>query len=234
MIPSGVRTSPVHVCRGRTLSLASARCFAIKIFGPDMEVLEGKRGRRDRGAVIRTVPGVKDVKRSKYGHTAGAHRRGIGRPSPVGGINVADVQHIIQTAKRRREGGPDFGGIPRFDIPVRYAADSRSTPEAIEHIQRRRLAREHRSTNWRQRRGDRRLARSRARTTVRSITVQCNVRGQRHRHVRRRRARSDCREGHPLGYIVNWGGQFELQQEANKPPRLSSRLRCLIVFLLLY
>jgi cobalt-zinc-cadmium resistance protein CzcA len=69
----------------------------------------------------------------------------------------------------------------------------------------------------------------------RFITVQCNVRG--------RDIGSFVAEGQkiiaeqikmPPGYLVSWGGQFELQQEANKRLSLVVPVTLLIILLLLY
>jgi cobalt-zinc-cadmium resistance protein CzcA len=152
------------------------------------------------------------------------------------GINVENVQSIIQTAVGGEKAGQIFEGIPRFDIVVRYADGSRSTPEAIgrilvaapggQKVPLSDLARIEEIV------GPRQITRE---DNQRFITVQCNVRG--------RDIGSFVRDGQkaieekvkmPPGYLVNWGGQFKLQQEANKRLALVVPVTLLIVFLLLF
>ena len=208
--------------------------LAIKIFGPDMEVLKQKAAEVE--AVIRTVPGADDVQKDQVTGTPQLRitvdRQAIARH----GINVENVQSIIQTAVGGEKAGQIFEGIPRFDIVVRYADGSRSTAEAIgrilvaapggQKVPLSDLARIEEIV------GPRQITRE---DNQRFITVQCNVRG--------RDIGSFVRDGQkaieeqvkmPPGYLVNWGGQFKLQQEANKRLALVVPVTLLIVFLLLF
>ncbi|MCF6179338.1 MAG: efflux RND transporter permease subunit, partial [Geopsychrobacter sp.] len=152
------------------------------------------------------------------------------------GINVEDVQDVIRTAVGGEQAGQIFEGIRRFDVYVRFAPQYRGTSAAIRHI----LVSApggvkvplDQLTNIEEIVGPRQITRE---NNQRFITVQCNVRG--------RDMGSFVAEGQraiaekvqlPPGYLVNWGGQFELQQEANKRLALVVPMTLLIVFLLLY
>ena len=65
--------------------------------------------------------------------------------------------------------------------------------------------------------------------------VQCNVRGRDiGSFVAEAQQAMDARMEFPPGYLVKWGGQFELQQEANKRLLLVIPITLIIVFLLLF
>jgi cobalt-zinc-cadmium resistance protein CzcA len=226
-------TQPIAAAVDELISGSKAD-LAIKIFGEDMEVLKQKAAEVE--AVIRTVPGATDVQKDQVTGTPQLRitvdRQAIARY----GINVENVQSVIQTAVGGEKAGQIFEGIPRFDIVVRYADGSRSTAEAIgrilvaapdgQKVPLSDLARIEEIV------GPRQITRE---DNQRFITVQCNVRG--------RDIGSFVRDGQkaigekvrmPPGYLVNWGGQFKLQQEANKRLALVVPLTLLIVFLLLF
>src|SRR3990170_159077 len=226
-------TQPIAAAVDELISGSKAD-LAIKIFGQDMEVLKQKAAEVE--AVIRTVPGADDVQKDQVTGTPQLRitvdRQAIARH----GINVENVQSIIQTAVGGEKAGQIFEGIPRFDIVVRYAHGSRSTGDAIgrilvaapggQKVPLSDLARIEEIV------GPRQITRE---DNQRFITVQCNVRG--------RDIGSFVREGQkaigekvkmPPGYLVNWGGQFKLQQEANKRLALVVPITLLIVFLLLF
>ncbi|MCB2184971.1 MAG: CusA/CzcA family heavy metal efflux RND transporter [Deltaproteobacteria bacterium] len=208
--------------------------LAIKIFGPDMEVLKEKAAEIE--GVIEKISGAADVQRDQVTGTPqlliGVDRQAIARY----GINVEEVQNIIRTAVGGEPAGQIFEGIRRFDIFVRFAPEARDNAEAIKHIliaapggakiPLDQLATVEEIT------GPRQITRE---NNQRFITVQCNVRG--------RDIGSFVAEGQsaiaqkvamPPGYLVTWGGQFELQQEANQRLSLVVPLTLLAILLLLF
>jgi cobalt-zinc-cadmium resistance protein CzcA len=208
--------------------------LAIKIFGPDMEVLKEKAAEIE--AVIRSIRGAADVQKDQVTGTPQLRitvdRRAIARH----GINVEDVQRIIGTAVGGEKAGQIFEGIPRFDILVRYEQESRGTAEAISHIlvparggakvPLGELARIEEIV------GPRQVTRE---NNQRFIAVQCNVRGRDiGSFVEEAQKTIDAKVKLPPGYLASWGGQFELQQEANKRLALVVPATLLIVFLLLF
>jgi cobalt-zinc-cadmium resistance protein CzcA len=226
-------TQPIAAAVDELIS-GSRADLAIKIFGQDMEVLKQKAAEVE--AVIRTVPGANDVQKDQVTGTPQLRitvdRQAIARH----GINVENVQSVIQTAVGGEKSGQIFEGIPRFDIIVRYAHGSRNTAEAIgrilvaapggQKVPLSDLARIEEIV------GPRQVTRE---DNQRFITVQCNVRGRDiGSFVRDGQKAIDEKVKMPPGYLVNWGGQFELQQEANKRLALVVPVTLLIVFLLLF
>ncbi len=208
--------------------------LAIKVFGPDMEVLKEKAAEIE--AVIRAVPGAADVQKDQVTGTpqlrVTVDRRAIARH----GINVEDVQHIIGTAVGGEKAGQIFEGIPRFDILVRYKRENRGTAEAISNIlvparggakvPLGELARIEEIV------GPRQVTRE---NNQRFIAVQCNVRNRDIGSFAEEAQKTiDAKVNLPPGYLASWGGQFELQQEANKRLALVVPVTLLIVFLLLF
>jgi len=168
------------------------------------------------------------------------HLPGFARKHPElfrgDGATIEDVQQIIRAAVGGDKAGQIFEGIPRFDILVRYAPESRNSAEAIGRIvvpasggltvPLANLATIEEIV------GPRQITRENAQ---RFITVQCNVRGRDiGSFVEEAQRAIDTKVQLPPGYFVSWGGQFQLQQEANKRLAVVIPMTLLIVFLLLY
>ncbi len=208
--------------------------LAIKVFGPDLAVLKDKAAEIE--AVVRTVPGAADVQKDQVTGTPQLRiivdREAIARY----GINVEDVQTVVRTAVGGEKAGQIFEGIPRFDILVRYEAKSRDRAEAIRQIlipspdgsmvPLSDLATIDEIV------GPRQITRE---DNHRFITVQANVRGRdMGSFVAEAQQAIAQRVDLPPGYLVKWGGQFELQQEANRRFALVVPVTILAIFLMLF
>jgi cobalt-zinc-cadmium resistance protein CzcA len=208
--------------------------LAIKTFGPDMAVLQSKAAEIE--GLIRQVPGAADVQKDQVSGSPqlriSVDRGAIARH----GINVEDVQQVIRTAVGGEKAGQIFEGIKRWDILVRYEPSSRGTREAIANIlvpspqglkiPLSELARVEEIT------GPRQITRE---NNQKFVAVQCNVRGRDiGSFVSDAQAVISSKVNLPPGYLVVWGGQFELQREANKRLAIVVPITLLIVFLLLF
>ena len=115
------------------------------------------------------------------------------------------------------EAGALFEGVRQFPIVVRFNEASRNTPEAIRRIILKspsgaRIPLES-VANIESVIGPRQITRE---VGERFITVQSNVRGRDiGSFVTEAQALTDSNLDLPAGYRVVWGGQFELQQQAN-------------------
>ncbi|MBU4316982.1 MAG: CusA/CzcA family heavy metal efflux RND transporter [Proteobacteria bacterium] len=226
-------TQPIAAAVDELLTGTKAE-LAIKIFGPDMEELKVKAAEIE--AVIRNIPGAADVQKDQVTGTPqlriSIDREAIARY----GINVEDVQNVIRTAIGGETAGQIFEGIRRFDIFVRFAKEARDDADAIRHIL---IAAPggarvplDQLASIEEIVGPRQITRE---NNQRFITVQCNVRG--------RDIGSFVADGQRIiaekvkmspGYMIHWGGQFELQQEANKRLALVVPVTLLIVLFLLF
>ena len=226
-------TQPIQMTVDELLEGVRAE-LAVKLFGDDLETLKEKAD--EIVAVLQTIEGARDVQADQITGTPQIRivvdRDAIARY----GINVADVQRTIEAAIGGVEAGLVFEGVRRFPIYVRYQEPYRSTPEQIRQllipapggiqVPLEELAQVEVVI------GPRQITRE---DLQRFITIQLNVEG---RDIgsfvaeaqRAIRERVDL----PPGYFITWGGQFELQQQANRRLMLVIPITLLIVLVLLY
>lgn len=226
-------TQPIQMTVDELLEGVKAE-LAVKLFGDDLGVLKEKAD--EIASVLQSVEGAEDVQADQVTGTPQLRivvdRQAISRY----GINVADVQRTVATAIGGTEAGQIFEGIRRFPIYVRFEEERRSTPEEIAallvpapggiQVPLGELAQIDEIV------GPRQITRE---NNQRFITVQLNVEG--------RDIGSFVGEAQdvirnqvdlPTGYLTTWGGQFELQQQANRRLMVVVPITLLIVFLLLY
>lgn len=226
-------TQPIQMTVDELLEGVRAE-LAIKLFGDDLEVL--KIEAEKIASVLRTIKGAEDVQVDQVTGTPQlkivVNRHNIARY----GINVEDVQQVIRTAVGGETAGQIFEGIKRFDILVRFSPNARLTARAIGEI----LIKAPNGTNVPLSQlaeieevvGPRQITRE---SNQRFITIQANVVD--------RDIVSFVEEGQqiiesslklPPSYLVTWGGQFRLQQEANARFAVVIPITLLLIFLLLF
>ncbi|RKZ13686.1 CusA/CzcA family heavy metal efflux RND transporter, partial [bacterium] len=214
----GVRvslTQPIEMSVDELLEGVTAE-LAVKIFGEDLDTLVESAGRVSR--VISGVEGAADVQVDQVAGTPQLlirlDREAIARY----GLNVADVQGTLSAAVGGRITGHIYEGRRRFDISVRYPHEARDTSARIADIL---VATPDGArvplgelAHFEEVVGPRQITRE---NNQRFIAISCNV-------VDRdiggfvdeaRQAIADQVEL-PPGYLTTWGGQYRLQQEANR------------------
>lgn len=226
-------TQPIQMTIDELLEGVRAE-LALKLFGDDLDRL--KRKADELAAAVRRVRGATDVQADQITGTPQLRiqidRGAIARY----GVNVADVQRTIQTAVGGTSAGQIFEGIRRFDIYTRFTPDARSTPVAIKHllipapggalIPLSDLA------DVQEIVGPRQITRE---NNQRFITIQLNVEGRDiGSFVEEAQGVIQQEVDLPTGYYTTWGGQFRLQQEANRRLLVVVPITLLIIFLLLY
>jgi cobalt-zinc-cadmium resistance protein CzcA len=226
-------TQPIAAAVDELLTGTRAE-LAVKIIGADTEVLKEKAAQLE--SAIRKVRGAADVQKDQATGTPQVRISMKHQALARYGINVADVQEAIRSAVGGEKAGQIFEGIRRFDIVVWYEPESRQSTEAIGHI----LVRSPKGvevpldelTTIEEIVGPRQITRE---NNQRFITVQCNVRGRDiGSFVEEAQGIIEREVKLPPGYIVTWGGQFQLQQEANKRLAVVVPVTIFIVFLLLF
>jgi cobalt-zinc-cadmium resistance protein CzcA len=225
-------TQPIAAATDELLTGSRAE-IAIKLFGPDTEVLAQEAS--EIAAVVGAVRGAADVQVEQVGGapqiSIEVDRAAIARY----GLQVADVLETVQDAIGGADAGQVFDGVRRFDIIARYAEGDRNTPERIartliegpngERLPLGALARVERIE------GPRQVTRENGR---RFITIQSNVRDRDiGSFVEEAQAAVQAELDLPPGYLLEWGGQFELQQQANARFALIVPVTLGLVFLLL-
>ncbi len=106
--------------------------LAVKVFGDDLAEL--RRISEQVARVMRGVSGARDIRLERLSGqqslTIDIDRRTIARY----GLNVADVQSVIETAIGGKEVATLYEGERRFAITVRYPESNRNSPEAIAKV----------------------------------------------------------------------------------------------------
>lgn len=208
--------------------------IAIKVFGEDMSILKAKAEE-----IQRIIAGMRGVVEPKVEQVAGLpvlqikiDRELISRF----GINISDVQDIIETAIGGKVATQVFEGQKRFDLIVRYPQERRYDVNSIKNIlinapggervplsQLAKITMEEGPVQISREHGQRRVA------------VECNLLGRDiGGFVSEAKRKIENAIDLPPGYYITWGGQFELQQRANKRLAIIVPLTILIIFLLLF
>jgi len=226
-------TQPIQMTVDELLEGVRAE-LAIKLFGDDLQVLKEKADEIAR--VVRRVPGAADVQPDQVSGTPQllikVDRHAIARY----GLNVEDVQQVVRAAVGGETAGQLFEGVRRFDILVRLAPDFRQSKEEIAnllvetpdgtHIPLQQVA------DIREIVGPRQITRQ---NSQRFITIQSNViERDIGSFVEEAQQSIDANVSLPPGYLVTWGGQFRLQQEANKRLAVVIPVTLIIIFVLLF
>lgn len=190
--------------------------LAVKIFGPDAAALEQAAQGLQR--ILQSVDGASDVQADQVSGAPQLQIRLNRAAMARYGIAITDALSTVRAAVGGAEAGTVFEGVRQFPIIVRYAESARETPAAI-----RRLIFETPTgariplsaiADVKKVVGPRQVTRE---DGQRFITVQTNVRGRDiGSFVGEAQERVAAGLDLPPGYRLVWGGQFQLQQEANE------------------
>ncbi len=208
--------------------------IAIKIFGDDLDVLrqQGESVRR----VIDKVRGAADVNLERTAGTAYLEvhidRDKIARY----GINVADVQDVIETAIGGKEATQMREGQRLFAVVVKFPEAVRSDPARFESIlipasdgSRIPLSQVARVQVVE---GPAQVSRENG---GRRIVIECNVVGRDMGSFVAEAQHMVGKQVHlPAGYFITWGGQFENQQRAMAKLSIVVPMVLLLIFVLLF
>lgn len=207
---------------------------AVKIFGPDMAVLE-RLGDQVR-QVLAHVDGVADLQVEVLSGAAQVEvaidREAIARY----GLNVTDVQEMVEAAVGGIKATELLDGAKRFPVMLWLPGDVRRDSGALaaltvvapggERIPLDRVA---------QVRETRTPEAVTHESAERRLVVQSNVRGRDvGSFVAEARRRLSDTVAFPAGYYVTWGGQFENQERAMTRLAVVLPLSVAIIFVLLF
>ena len=201
---------------------------AVKVFGDDLDVM--LKHATQVATALRATPGVADLKVEQVTGlpvlTIDIDRASIARY----GLNIADVQAVVETAVGGVSAGEVFEGDRRFQLVVRLPDAIRRDLEAIENLPvplplREEPENESEANTWAGERprsgfvplgavarigieeGPNQISRENGK---RRVVVQANVRGRDlGGFVADAQARIDASVKLPPGYWTEWGGQFE-------------------------
>ncbi len=212
----------------------SSADLAVILSGPDLAVL------RDRAAqvlsIVNAIPGAADAAIEQEAGQPQVRIEVNRREAARYGINVADIQQVVELAIGGQPVSEKFEGDRKFDIVVRYVPEARSTLDSIgallvsapggariplSHIADVRVAD-----------GESIIAR---RENQRMIAVRTNIRGRDqgsfaaevHRAVA-------ARVKLPPGYRTDYGGQFENLTRARRRLAWILPITVALIFVILY
>ncbi len=207
---------------------------AIKLFGDDLKILKEKAD--EIADVIKNVSGASDVSTEQISGQTYLNiyidRDAIARY----GLNVADVQRIVEIAIGGKVATEVIEGQARFGVLVRYPESSRGDIQGIENTlvsipsggtiplaQLARIVAEEGPVQVSREYGQRR------------IVVECNVRGiDIGSFVAESKSKIESSVQIPAGYYITWGGQFENQESATRRLLIVVPLSIFIIFVLLF
>ncbi len=206
----------------------------IKIFGDDLDTL--LREANEVARVVRAVPGAEDVKVQQVTGLPvlqiNIDREAIARY----GINVADVQEIVQSAIAGTQATEVLEGFMRFGLVVRFPTWARQDAEAIGNLlvsapggqkvplsQLARIVSEEGPAEVSRENGQRR------------ITVEVNIRGRDiGSFVAEAQSKVEGQVKLPPGYTMDWGGMYKHLESGRKRLMIVVPVTFFLIFLLLF
>lgn len=207
---------------------------ALKIFGPDLNTLE-QLAKQARSA----IGSVKGASETQMELISGAEELQIVVDRAAAaryGVNVSDVQQLIETMYGSRQVSEMIEGEERFPIAFRLPATLRNNPEQLSALQFKtpngELVRLDQIAEIRQVRGPILINREQAQ---RRAVVMSNVEGRDlGGFVKDAEAAVQMQLHLPPGYRLEWGGQYENQKRAQARLLIVFPVSLLIIAGLLY
>ena len=206
----------------------------IKIFGDDLEVLLEEANEIAR--VVGAVAGAADVKVQQIAGLPMLQIAVDRKAAARYGINVADVNEVVQTAVAGTEATTVLEGFTRFALTVRFPRELRQDSEAIGNLlvigadgARVPLAEIARVTSEE---GPAEISRENGQ---RRTTVEVNVRGRDiGSFVQEARRRVDAEVQLPPGYRLDWGGMYEYLESGRRRLLVVVPITFAVIFMLLF
>ena len=220
-------------CRIDELVAGTRSQLAIRLYGDNLEVLTAKAA--EIAAVLGKIRGATDVALERQGGQSYVNIKLNRAMISRYGLNVSDVNDVIETALGGKPAGVVYEGDREFNIAVRLPENQRNSITALGNIMvdsplgaRVPLAT---LAEIKRVEGPVQIGRE---SGKRRILVEANVSGrdlggfvaEAQRKIRKKVEL-------PEGYYLTWGGQFENQQRAMKKLSLIVPAAVLLIFLLL-
>ena len=208
--------------------------IAIKLFGEDMDVLKNKA--EEIREIVSKIKGVEDLNVERVSGLQYLQieidRSQIARY----GINVSDIQEIVETAIGGKVATEVFEGQKRFGVFVRFPGYVRKDVNTVKNIlvsapDGARIPLEQLARVYLEE-GPAQISRENGQ---RRIVIECNVAGRDiGGFVAEAQKKIAAQVELPPGYFITWGGQFENQQRAMARLYIVVPLVILLIFILLF
>ena len=189
----------------------------IKLFGDDLSVLRRKANEIE--AVIKTVSGVKDVQVEQQMEIPQLQISVIGDRLKQYGLRRTDVTEFVETAMNGHVVSEIIDGQRKYDLLIRMEEDVREDLNAVRklvvNLPDGGTIKLEDVADIRQSLGPNVINREQVQ---RRIVIQCNVSGRGLVDVVNdiKQKVAPLEDALPIGYVVEYGGQFESQQSASQ------------------
>jgi cobalt-zinc-cadmium resistance protein CzcA len=226
-------TQPMQMRMDETIT-GTRGDVALKIFGQDLDTLEQLGHQAE--SIISSVQGASETQMELISGAEELQVR-INRPAAARyGVNVSDIQEVIETLYGSKQLSEMLVGEQRFPIAVRLPANVRNDPEALRSLQLKtpqgELVRLDQLAEIRTVRGPIIINREQAH---RRVVVMSNVTGRDlGSFVKDSEAAIEQKLQLPSGYRLEWGGQYENQKRAQQRLAIVFPASLLIIAALLY
>jgi cobalt-zinc-cadmium resistance protein CzcA len=226
-------TQPMEMRMDETIAGARGDA-ALKIFGPDLTTLE-QLGRRAFG-ILSSIQGASQPQLERISGATNLNIRINRAEAARYGLNTSDIQEVIQSLLGSRQISEMIQGEKRFPIVIRLPADIRNNLEDVYGLQLKtpdgQLVRLDQVADIQRVSGPILIKREDAK---RRILVSTNVQGRDlGSFVKEARQKIAQRLNLPPGYSVEWGGQYQNEQQAEQRLALVLPLSLLLIGGLLY
>ena len=226
-------TQPMQMRMDETIT-GTRGDVALKIFGEDLDTLEQMAHSAEK--IISNVPGASETQMEIISGAQELQVRIDRGAAARYGINVADVQEVIETLYGSKQLSEMLLGEERFPIAIRLPADIRNDPERLRSLQMKtpqgELVRLDQVAEIKTVGGPILINREQAH---RRAVVMSNVSGRDlGSFVKDCKAAVASKMPLPLGYRLEWGGQYENQQRAQQRLLIVFPVSLLIISALLY
>ncbi len=226
-------TQPIEMSVDELLEGVQAE-LAVKLFGEDLDVLLDKAN--EIAATLGEIEGARDVQVDQVTGSPQLLIKIDRQAAARYGLNIGDIQRVVQAGIGGTEAGLIFEGIRRYEILVRYPEAYRNNVDAIKETIIRSsdgaLVPLDEVAAVEEIVGPRQITRERSQ---RFIAIQANVVGRDIGGFVADAEKAIAAEVDlPSGYITVWGGSYKLQQEANKRFALVIPITLLLILLMIY
>ncbi len=212
----------------------SAADLAISVVGYDFDLMRHKAD--SIADIVRNTRGATSVNIEQEGTQAQLAIRIDRKAAARYGINVSDIQNIVEAAIGGKKVGTVYDGPKKYDIVVRYTPESRSSVEQIRNLQ---VAASNGSLIPMEQlakieyvEGQTNIYRLNGR---RMATVRTNIRGRdQGGFVKEVSEQIEKKIKVPEGYEVLYGGQYENLERAGAQLAISIPLTIIVVFIFLW
>ena len=208
--------------------------IAIKIFGSDLDILQNRADQITR--ILASIQGATDIAAEQQAGLAqiiiDIDRAKVSRY----GINVADVEKVIEIGMGGKAASQFLEGERRFDITLRFVENARDSVSGLEDLtvqsatgQRIPLSE---LATIKVNQGASRISRE---DNMRRIAIKCNlIDRDQGSFVAEAQQKVAAQVDIPQGYHIVWSGQFENQQRAMKRLAVIVPISLGLIFILLF